>query len=96
MIAQSIILPTVTYEPPTATNYFHGKSSAFAQDEEYMQEHDGGDRAEYLQEVDYDMLELLTVRSFSHYLICYILGHITVTNVHVYALLLGDFWVFKI
>jgi hypothetical protein len=32
-------------------------TSAFAQDrpysEEYMQQHDGGDRAEYLQEMDY-------------------------------------------
>jgi hypothetical protein len=33
-------------------------NSAFAQDapysEEYMQQHDGGDRAEYLQEMEYD------------------------------------------
>jgi hypothetical protein len=29
-------------------------SIAFAQDEEYMQEHDGGDRAEYLQEMEHN------------------------------------------
>jgi HKD family nuclease len=27
-------------------------TSAFAQDEEYMQKHDGADRAEYLQEME--------------------------------------------
>jgi hypothetical protein len=37
---------------------FVALNSAFAQNapysEEYMQQHDGGDRAEYLQEVEYD------------------------------------------
>jgi hypothetical protein len=33
---------------------FIAASIAFAQDEKYMQEHDGGDRAEYLQEMEHD------------------------------------------
>jgi hypothetical protein len=32
---------------------FVATSIAFAQDEEYMQEHDGGDRVEYLQETEH-------------------------------------------
>ena len=33
---------------------FVATSIAFGQDEEYMQEHDGGDRAEYLQEMEHN------------------------------------------
>ena len=51
------ILPMVAVVSFTMVLSFFAATSAFAQDrphsEEYMQQHDGGDRAEYLQEMEH-------------------------------------------
>jgi hypothetical protein len=52
-----LILPMLSVVGFTMLLSFFAATSAFAQDrpysEEYMQQHDGGDRAEYLQEMDH-------------------------------------------
>ena len=52
-----LILPMLSVVGFTMLLSFFTVTSAFAQDrpysEEYMQQHDGGDRAEYLQEMDH-------------------------------------------
>jgi hypothetical protein len=51
-----LILPMLSVVGFTMLLSFFAATSAFAQDrpysEEYMQQHDGGDRAEYLQEME--------------------------------------------
>ena len=51
------ILPMVAVVSFTIVLSFFAATSAFAQNmphsEEYMQQHDGGDRAEYLQEMEH-------------------------------------------
>ena len=51
-----LVLPMLAVLGSTALLSFFVATSVFAQDapysEEYMQQHDGGDRAEYLQEMD--------------------------------------------
>jgi hypothetical protein len=51
-----LILPMLSVVGFTMLSSFFAATSAFAQDrpysEEYMQQHDGGDRAEYLQEME--------------------------------------------
>jgi hypothetical protein len=52
-----LILPMLAVVSFTMLLSFFAATSAFAQErpysEEYMQHHDGGDRAEYLQEMDH-------------------------------------------
>jgi hypothetical protein len=52
-----LILPMLSVVGFTMLLSFFAATSAFAQDrpysEEYMQQHDGGDRAEYLQEMEH-------------------------------------------
>lgn len=54
----SVLIPMLVLAGLTMLLSFIATNSAFAQDapysEDYMQQHDGGDRAEYLQEMEYD------------------------------------------
>ena len=52
-----LVLPMLAVLGSTIVLSFFAATSVFAQDapysEEYMQQHDGGDRAEYLEEVEH-------------------------------------------